>query len=996
MFWSCSVWSCQSDLSTQIGGRQIKFYPYPKDKTLQEHWKTICKKVSHVKDNNFFRLCELHFEKRYITKDLSLKPNAVPSVFEDLNRRKVHQNLSYDRNKTKGSSNKKIKVQGPNSSSEVTKKSPLQNQRKSPKLPIVHSRTIKNSLKTPVKSKTPENSPIRYRLVIDIDKISQVSIKTNDKSSNNIQRDAIQKRKRKETNVFVKNGIEEDEENFRYLDENVETEKNSKIIDISDDSCQEEEKKIVKKLRFSGQNINTEVNQIRLQPSSDSVQKLKFSDQNIKANQDRLQSSNKKIYFSSSDQNKTTEPEQKRMQISNDYHEKEEKKDDDGEAEYSWFSDQNEMSEDILQSTNDLHQAKNEVNDVEEEEDEEMEEEYLIFSDQNETIEENDHHQTLSEKCKNLWSNADDNRCKNGCALEKIICDENISFKCMNCNNIYNVINKSQEEISNNTFCLDKTKESNDRTTRMNLSESKKCIQMLSEHLIFTTTGNSNSCGGNCELKSTIWDETKAYKCRNCGNYYNKSIETVVQLPSSVNEPNNVNDDVLSDFFDDDELEDSDDVSSNFWDDTSSPDTEEEEKNLLKKNLNNSKANNDKKDSKFSINIQESLSGCENETHLKVNDLLKISDDILQKHKDKLMENNQTKISKNKLRKAKYLLKELQDKSKNVNDLLKMLKKSKEEEKLLKMIPNMKLKQKNNQTQTLNNKLKKENELLKTPKKSIDSNNLMKIPNNETKKLISLLKTSNDNFTKIQDKFKTSVQTNAPNEIKKTNNQMEMSKNISHQENEIIDLEEENFQCETCNQIFSTTELLINHIKEHFTCDICYTFCDSELKFNSHMTLHESSDKNCPFQCHICDFPFETKDLAKDHISNMHNLRPETQLENLSFTDIDERLDCDSEEETTRHIEQTYLDAPNNSPDSSISKKSKTKIVKFLCNICEMEFSTLEEIEVHTKIHLNSPIHLGEHLARSYQCHKCSKAFIDQISLQTHMQCHEVYYVIQH
>lgn len=81
-----------------------------------------------------------------------------------------------------------------------------------------------------------------------------------------------------------------------------------------------------------------------------------------------------------------------------------------------------------------------------------------------------------------------------------------------------------------------------------------------------------------------------------------------------------------------------------------------------------------------------------------------------------------------------------------------------------------------------------------------------------------------------------------------------------------------------------------------------------------------------------------------------------------------------------------------------------------------MEFSTLEEIEVHTKIHLKSPvkelkcnicneifsdnnlfqIHLGEHLARSYQCHKCSKAFIDQISLQTHMQCHEVYYVIQH
>ncbi|XP_043466241.1 uncharacterized protein DDB_G0283697-like isoform X2 [Leptopilina heterotoma] len=891
MFWNCSVWSCQSDLSTQIDGRQIKFYPYPKDKSLQDHWKNVCKKVSHVKDNNFFRLCELHFEKRYITRDLRLKPRAIPTIFDLPNKRKFQQTPQSGKRKSKGPPTKKIKEE-PNSSLEVNQDSSLldkKDKKKSQKSSMI-TPTVNNLRKTSIDSK----KIVRYRLVIDIEKI-QSTVQKNGENINENQKsvvkhfsDASEKRKRKEEKeeeeekkkeaeqADQEEGKEEkiidkieieDEENFEYFDFVPETNRHTQE---NSNDYQKEEKQD-ENLRFLGQNSKNESYQNSLQSSDSSLDEedyeaeyLKFSDDEDKLkpsnasyrkeeylvfsnqseteeivgeiNEDRLQTSLHKDaeeeFMIISDDDETIETNQKKLQTTPQQEDR---------KKY-FFSNSNKH---FLQNSNqeDHREKINKHDDEEEEEEEEMEAEYLIYSDNSETNENITEPRNNSQEIKSsdLPTNSTDKRCKKGCALKKETCDKNTQFRCINCNNIYNVTNKSNQEISNSIYCLDKEIEFIPHSTKLILSESKVSMKLLAEHLIFTNNGNIQPCGGNCELTRIIYDNSQNYKCEKCGNIYRNSIQSVVQLPYSDDESVIKFNDIYPDIDDCDDSED-DDVSSNFWDDDSASDAVDVSKEDLseteplkekKKNHLNDKNITKKTECKNGCQFTKiTLNGgtiikcikckrnyeLEEKNKLEIN-LLKISDEVLQKYEDKLSKeenNDEKKIGKTKKR-AKDLLKALQDKTKNVNDMMRVLKNSKKVSNLLQM-----QKEKIRKTANLSSKLKNKQDLSNVGNKSKEIKNLLRTSNSQKEKKTEVPK--NELKKKIDGKLeKIEKKEEAKTIEKKVENQIKITNSICLV-NEIIDLEEENV--------------------ENYPCD-------------------------------ICDLPFETRDLVKDHIFTMHGIKPE-------------------------------------------------------------------------------------------------------------------------
>lgn len=854
MFWDCSVWTCLSDLSTQIDGRQIKFYPYPKDKSLQERWKNVCKKVSHVKDNNFFRLCELHFEKRFITRDLRLKARAVPTIFDERrypSKRKFQQTPQSAKRKSKGPPTKRIKEDA-NSSLELCPDSSLPNKKdkKQSQTSSVTTPSVNNFQNTSIDSK----KIVRYRLVIDIDKVKSTVQKNGENQKSVVKHfsDASEKRKRKEEKEEeaeeekekdkeekIIDKIEtEDEENVEFFDSVPETNLNTKenLNDHQKEGTPEENS------RFFGENSKNESYESSLLCSNTS-----FDDENYDAE-----------YLTFSDDEDKLKPQNSSLRKEE---EEAENLSDDEEKEFMLISDDNETMESNkkklqtppqqedrkkhllsnLQNLNKDHREKiNKHDDKEEkdEEEEEMEAEYLIYSDHSETNksipEPRNNSQTLPIKTSNLPTNSTDKRCKNGCALEKITCDKNTQFRCINCNDIYNVTNKSNHELSNSIYSLDKQIEFIDHSTKLDLSESKVSMKLLAEHLIFTTNGNIQPCGGDCELTRIIYNNAQNYKCEKCGNIYKKSIDSAVQLPYSDDETVINFNDIFPNVDDDDDSRD-DDVSSDFWDNDSTSDAvefskedsseteplKENKKNHLNDKIITKSLTECKNGCEFTKNI---LNGgsiikcikCERNYELDDKkkleiDLLKISNDVLEKYEDKLTKEenkDEKKIQKSKKR-AKDLLKALQDKTRNVNDMMRVLKSSKEVSNLLKI-----RREKIGNTANFNNKLKNKDDLSNEGNKSKEKKNLLQTSNSEKEKKTEVPK----------DELKKKITNKETEETKM------VEKNVSNsicQVNEIIDLEEENV--------------------ENYPCD-------------------------------ICDLPFETGDMMKDHIFTMHGIKPEVLL----------------------------------------------------------------------------------------------------------------------
>lgn len=89
----CSVATCNIDNRSKSFDKNIKFFGFPKNKTLQGQWLHACKRDDKVNVKNA-RVCSIHFaEESYIrnlkyellgltpySRQKSLKPNAIPTL----------------------------------------------------------------------------------------------------------------------------------------------------------------------------------------------------------------------------------------------------------------------------------------------------------------------------------------------------------------------------------------------------------------------------------------------------------------------------------------------------------------------------------------------------------------------------------------------------------------------------------------------------------------------------------------------------------------------------------------------------------------------------------------------------------------------------------------------------------------------------------------------------------------------------------------------------
>ncbi|XP_033209621.1 protein suppressor of hairy wing-like [Belonocnema kinseyi] len=226
------------------------------------------------------------------------------------------------------------------------------------------------------------------------------------------------------------------------------------------------------------------------------------------------------------------------------------------------------------------------------------------------------------------------------------------------------------------------------------------------------------------------------------------------------------------------------------------------------------------------------------------------------------------------------------------------------------------------------------------------------------------------------------------------------------------------FRCGKCNNIYIPQPMnAVNNtesqpigppISENLVCDICDGVFEIKIEYEKHMRLHNYMNPSTPFQCHLCNSVFDTKQNARNHISQAHGIGTDRKKQrSLPKTAADIRCElCNlifKDEEYFRNHMKSHTE--NNKPAPPVGQ---VKSVRYACSVCSMEFSTLPEIEVHMKTHIETDLeelrcnicskifpndqilrdHLRDHVARAHRCHLCPKAFVNMINLRVHLKNH--------
>ncbi|XP_012524133.1 zinc finger protein 569 isoform X1 [Monomorium pharaonis] len=247
--------------------------------------------------------------------------------------------------------------------------------------------------------------------------------------------------------------------------------------------------------------------------------------------------------------------------------------------------------------------------------------------------------------------------------------------------------------------------------------------------------------------------------------------------------------------------------------------------------------------------------------------------------------------------------------------------------------------------------------------------------------------------------------------------------------------EAKNFSCTKCFKSFSDSQSLYAHAKTHFGCDICLTECTTQMTYDKHIRLHVSTDPQYPYKCHQCHKIFEMKEGVKQHCLVEH---PKIALQNTtiqvspSLTKIAPKqndnyfcINCNigftSDQAYRTHINShgkkegftcnitneasNIIAVPNPLTGNQIGILQP---VKFSCRVCSKQFDNFDEVNLHTRTHLQESgeelkcnickksfknnaefsEHLKHHLSRAHPCPICSKAFINKTTLNTHLKTH--------
>ncbi|KAM7346121.1 uncharacterized protein ACRADG_012102 [Cochliomyia hominivorax] len=169
------------------------------------------------------------------------------------------------------------------------------------------------------------------------------------------------------------------------------------------------------------------------------------------------------------------------------------------------------------------------------------------------------------------------------------------------------------------------------------------------------------------------------------------------------------------------------------------------------------------------------------------------------------------------------------------------------------------------------------------------------------------------------------------------------------------------FICVHCERSFISKEDMEKHTQRHninrpFVCKICYKGFAFKQGLERHEVIHSREQ---PYPCQYCDQSFSTKTKLARHLTAHAGQRPyPCKYCKKSFL-LSHHL--------TRHLR------------SHKNIDDKTNAIQFMCNTCNTNFKTRDELIQHSATHANE---------ENLTCPLCKESFDDMSVLTNHIQEH--------
>uniref|UniRef100_A0A1Q3EZX1 Putative c2h2-type zn-finger protein n=1 Tax=Culex tarsalis TaxID=7177 RepID=A0A1Q3EZX1_CULTA len=231
----------------------------------------------------------------------------------------------------------------------------------------------------------------------------------------------------------------------------------------------------------------------------------------------------------------------------------------------------------------------------------------------------------------------------------------------------------------------------------------------------------------------------------------------------------------------------------------------------------------------------------------------------------------------------------------------------------------------------------------------------------------------------------------------------------------------DNFTCEICYKEHSSLKTFAQHKTNRYnrrlrTCAVCRIVLANVRKKKQHEALHKSLPAGFHVKCCGCDQPIRFDQYGL-HLEQVH--RTEDRVFTSKFICEMCFTDCGTQQLLEAH--QTKLEAflQQNKQVKPVPFDEKLGVVfadaegkqRFVCDICEKNFSTKGNLKSHRTLHDSSQkpvfkctlcnpqrdfskksnynVHmLRTHSSESLCCPSCGKAFKCSINLKTHMRVH--------
>lgn len=208
-------------------------------------------------------------------------------------------------------------------------------------------------------------------------------------------------------------------------------------------------------------------------------------------------------------------------------------------------------------------------------------------------------------------------------------------------------------------------------------------------------------------------------------------------------------------------------------------------------------------------------------------------------------------------------------------------------------------------------------------------------------------------------------------------------------------IEEKPYSCKICSKSYLTKESLIAHVRgkhegcpkqfhkntknEMLTCNICHKTCSNIYTLRAHNIKHTGRKT---FFCYACNEEFKWKLQLKLHKRICHSKKHKTSLKSFPC-DICPKI-FDQIDLLTKHSkihDKQINDNNNNVPKKNefIKVIPKTSTPAYKCRICYKRFNTTVKLDEHALLHKKK---------KRYACDICHKGFNNNILLTMHVGLH--------